>query len=295
MYQLQAGLARIQENGRIVNSLLGLPIQQAGNIGCNAFREDLMFCPQDGIDVKNYGLVLTERLLGLNRDELINNNLVPKMVADRVILNSDIIWIKSVSKRYKIFQKKEYGPTLYVRGNISLKPHQIFFISTCTQLQAFKAKDRVEANGTSSLTKIHLDTSRKFHIKKIASPSLELSIFSSKIFYVGKTSRLNSNGDEIDALYSTDLNGRTIELVEGVERMKIRYGIKNPNHIIYLSADEINSWNDVVSVQVSLLLNSIEPAYQTSEKYILEDEQILSKDRLMRKWWVYEWPIRTIG
>ena len=46
--QTQIGLSRIQENGRIANVLLGGPIQQAGNIGCNAFSNDISFIVHDG-------------------------------------------------------------------------------------------------------------------------------------------------------------------------------------------------------------------------------------------------------
>lgn len=49
----------------------------------------------------------------------------------------------------------------------------------------------------------------------------ELLKIQSVIYYIGNTGRMHVNGESILALYALDLKGRHLELMEGVEAMKI--------------------------------------------------------------------------
>lgn len=101
-----------------------------------------------------------------------------------------------------------------------------------------------------------------------------LSVLHSTIYYVGDTQRKNAKGRLIYALYSTDLNGRTLELVEGVEKIEIFFGSFTEGALDYQKAQEISDWSAIVSVRIKALLNTIE-----------DTEPIITK------WWHYEWPL----
>ena len=96
------------------------------------------------------------------------------------------------------------------------------------------------------------------------------------------------------ALYSTDLNGRTLELIEGVEHFEVRYGVKVKEKIIYFAHHQVSSWQEVVSVRILALLNSIEDGLKAPKFYQFRDKNVMPSDRLIRMWWAFEWTIKGI-
>ncbi|MGE3318750.1 MAG: PilW family protein [Candidatus Berkiella sp.] len=113
---------------------------------------------------------------------------------------------------------------------------------------------------------------QKAHLTKI--PTGRCSLLVSHLYYVGKTKRLNAKGKPIYALYSTDFNGRTLELVEGVEQLDFSYGYFLDGRLVYNKAQQIQNWGEIVSVRLSALLNSVE-----------------ENDPKVQKWWSFEWPL----
>ena len=73
------------------------------------------------------------------------------------------------------------------------------------------------------------------------------------------------------------LAGTDIELVEGVDRLEVLYGIdtagdsRSANQ--YVSADRVTNWNRVRSIRVAVLANSVDQLNRTSEvpPYVLLD------------------------
>ena len=64
------------------------------------------------------------------------------------------------------------------------------------------------------------------------------------------------------------------DLVDGVEGMRVLYGISTDNEPpVYVSASAVGNWDDVVSVQVYLLLRSTrpDPGHQDSRTYQMGD------------------------
>lgn len=106
-------------------------------------------------------------------------------------------------------------------------------------------------------------------------PSLGMhSLLVSNLYYVGKTKRYNAMGKPIYALYSTDFNGRTLELVEGVEQLEFWYGFLHDGQIIYQKSQQIQNWHAIVSVRLKALLNSVE-----------------ENEPKVQRWWNFEWPL----
>ena len=97
-----------------------------------------------GIDSLNYGLTKTERIVGLNKEGLVKNTLVPKSVIERVVFDGDIVWIKSVSSRYPIDPAQYTESFLHWSARSGLKPDQIIFLSTCTHVQVLRVRDIVD-------------------------------------------------------------------------------------------------------------------------------------------------------
>ena len=85
------------------------------------------------------------------------------------------------------------------------------------------------------------------------------------MFYVGKRGDTATNPPALfrRQLSATGTAGVAEELIEGVESMQILYGEnidQDPRATVdtYVPADLVANWNDVISIRISLLMQSIE-------------------------------------
>jgi type IV pilus assembly protein PilW len=292
IFLTQQALARIQENARMLSDVLGNAVKTGGNIGCSGFREDMSFHISPDIDSDYFGLHPCKRIMGITKAYLQNTLHVDKKIIERVAPDSDVIWIKSVRKSYPL-RKSTKGEDGFVllHGNPKLKGGEIIAISDCSHVDFFKAKKKSEEVNriTSKIT-----FTNGFQFSKKFQEGAQVGIIASKLFYIGDTGRVNSNNKSIMALFSTDLNGRTLELIEGAEFLDILYGVDNKNGISYLKQAEVKDWKRVVKIKAEILLNSIEDGLIEPKKYEIKQTQVMPKDRLMRMWWSYEWPIKGL-
>lgn len=261
---LQQGIARIQENARIASILLQEQITTSGNFGCNRLAEDLAIKVSPDIDAKIFGLDNHKGLEGAHFSKLKSE--VKKRVK-RKVTSSDILWIKRVRDKHLFFNKT---------ARSALEKGVIIVISDCNQVNVLRNKPN--------------DKETEYEFMRKYTENTEIGILSSTLLYVGNTYRKNANGSPINSLYSTDINGRTLELVEGAEDFKVFYGTGN-NEIIYWDYNNLPAGEKIVKIQIRILLTSIEDALSTSQVYQIDGENHLPKDRLMRMWWIYEFPI----
>ena len=74
-------------------------------------------------------------------------------------------------------------------------------------------------------------------------------------YFIGDTKRKNSRGHRIFALYRRTLHGVREELIAGIYKMKIQYGLMAKNHrdiVRYVAANAVTHWADVKSVAMTL-------------------------------------------
>lgn len=235
LFDLQQDLAFIQENARVFSVILGEAVRTAGNIGCNAFGDDIPCKIHPDIDAKHYGLAPFVRVLGLSSEQIKKNPLVPNTLYSRIIAGSDVLWLKTVTNN----------------PHHEFKVGEVAVIADCSHVEFLKiSKDNIKNK-------------------------VDKNLFSSKIYYIGDTGRKSTNNQPVFALYSTDLNGRTMELIEGVAVINILYGIKQNDKITYLTFDKIPHWDQVIKIRMNVLLTSIESS--------------------LKMWWNFEWPIKGVA
>jgi type IV pilus assembly protein PilW len=93
----------------------------------------------------------------------------------------------------------------------------------------------------------------------------ELLKLQGTIFYIGKRANAAENPP---ALFRRQLNSNAVagtpeEMLEGIENMQILYGVNLDRDMqntvnAYLPADQVPAWNKVISLRLSLLVQSIE-------------------------------------
>jgi len=292
MTMMQQAMARLQENGRMINSILGEAIANAGTIGCNGFNTHTPLRVH-GISAKNYGILADQRLLGISREALFDNKKKKKNVLSRMAPESDILWIKNVTAHYPIENIATQSATLKGVVPWLAKDHGVVVIADCAQSDFLALKNDVQplGKGLSSLN-LTVDSAQweAGRYKKGA----KMGLLSSTLFYVGRAAHKNAQNNPVWALYASDLNApHAYQLLEGVEFLSLRYGVLEKNKMIFYEKNNVSDWNRVRAVRARVLLNSIDDGLVAPKPYVIDKKTYDPRDRLMRMWWEYEWVIKS--
>ncbi len=157
----------------------------------------------------------------------------------RAKFHSDIVLIQSLDPN-TVPVKFAKGQHISLPRRALFHPDDKLLISDCQHAEAFQWRD--------------------INLKYTYQGDSEIGFLDKIIYYIGDTGRSTHEGKPIHALYRRNLNKslhNPIELVEEVENMSIRFGIKNGlnDNIIYVSPDQIKRGSDVRSLEVTLLFN----------------------------------------
>jgi len=110
--------------------------------------------------------------------------------------------------------------------------------------------------------------------------------FTTMAYYIGDTNRKNQQGQSILGLFQKPEEGDRVELISGIEQMQILYGVsKNPASelLVYLPAEQVTDWLSVRSVQIDLLLNSIDAVLNKPQTYFFQGQTVMPQDLLLYK------------
>jgi type IV pilus assembly protein PilW len=231
----QQALFQIQVNARTIDYLLGKALRNSGVIGCQHLHTQINISTEEGASLVDYGLFAKQGFKGIKLSEL-PKTLGTSRVSNRAVEASDLLWLQSIEP---------------LTNRKAIKEGTVLIASDCQYASVFRWREKYLLPADRMINRLTLT-----------------------IYYIGKTKRTNANNKPIYALYSTDLNGRTLELVEGVEQLVFSYGHLKNDQMIYQAAQEIEDWNSIISVRLKALLNSVE-----------ENEPII------KKWWNFEWPL----
>jgi type IV pilus assembly protein PilW len=194
--------------------------------------------------------------------------------ATHVMPGSDIfrIWRADNPLQFEIHSNSNAAnPKIKLLGTASIPENSLIVLSDCVNLLLIARACKTKPDGANTEVDItpscgndppgHVDLNT---LKKPA----EAMLLTSYIYYVGKRANAASNPP---ALFRRPLGndgkaGTPEELIEGVENMQVLYGIdtNGDNEVdrgadgkpVYLSAESVPDWQQVISVQVALLLAS---------------------------------------
>lgn len=187
-------------------------------------------------------------LKGITYQDIPNALRASRQVMKRIVPEGDILWLQMSLKSYPMAASTQILA--------QYKPGTRVLLTDCQKMTALTVKPGMT-----------VDT-RNYDA------TATLNVLSSTIYYVARSSRKNAQGNPILALYSTDFNGRTIELVEGVEELRFTYGQIAQGKLEYLPAHAVQNWQQVISVRLQALLNTVE-----------------TYEPRLQKWWYFEWPL----
>jgi len=274
-YRVQEGLARLQENGRFAIDFITRDVRGAGFVGCPGSTTPIVNT------LNNAGSLPWNFASPMQGFEAITSTTWSSTTAslplDASIISAlggrDVITVRrSVGDPVPVVSQPAGAPpgsspiTVAVTAALSAfdtPANQIAMISDCTNAAVFQIRNppnpsggtmnhaiggasppAAPGNATDALGKDFTNTAEVVRLSTIT-------------YYVRQTGTASGR----PALWRQVGGAAAQELVEGVQDMQIRYGVDTdgdqvPNQ--YLQANAVTDFNNVVSVRVDLLLQSIE-------------------------------------
>ena len=269
-YELQDSLSRVQENSRFAYHFLAREIRQAGSSGCAGRGEDDMMLCQPGVDNCPEGSD-TEFLFDLDPDrglEAYEVNDLPSDIRDGLdpqpLDGNPVLVIRgAVSGELPLRSGQSSGQNVHVQTPHDVQAGEILAISDCEMTSTFQ----VTANPQSDSPSLTHNTGGSAHPgNQSGKPSRPYAEGASIVRLGTSVFYLAENQDGEPALYrslNTGIGSGEVEpseeLVEGVERMGLEFGmatVRRGETGEFRSIDEISpvQWPDVVSVRMSLLV-----------------------------------------
>jgi type IV pilus assembly protein PilW len=291
----QEARLRMQEGGRFGINFLSQEIRMAGYLGCLGSIEgtsanNLLDGPpthfQPGWGIQGWEAAGTGP--GVTNNSTLNVAQVATSTSEwstgdpnivmpvfNAVPNSDIVrvWGGSGTAGTVSVITQGVTPTITVETNAGISGNDFLLISDCEQVDIAQACVVVAGTAPATTSIISLSTGcSPGNVSGALITSItdvgalaEVIRLQGTVFYVGKRGGLAANPP---ALFRAQLaNDGTLaaaeELIEGVESMQILYGVNTDEDIrstadAYLTADLVTQWQDVISVRITLLMQSID-------------------------------------
>lgn len=283
---------RIQENGRFALNFLGNEIRMAGYLGCQGSIQGASvnntldappatFQPDTGIQ----GWEAAGTAPGVINNSAANVATVASTTAEwstggvgfnipnvQAVPNSDIVRLWGgwgSSGTVSTVNNAGADPVIQAESSIGIVADDFLIISDCEQADFVQACLVAPTGGAATTVDITLSTGCNpgnlgTAIVTSSAPA-EVIRLEGALYYVGKR---DDDADNPPSLYRSVLTATGTaapaeELIEGVESMQLLYGVNTDQDIratvdTYLTADQVVNWDEVISVRVSLLMQSVE-------------------------------------
>lgn len=155
------------------------------------------------------------------------------------------------------------GSDLIVQGDISdIWDGDLAIIATCDSGDLFEISSISTSESQTTITPATALT-QPYTVTADSQNQAQVLKFYSRLYYVGDTGRANSNGDQIRALFEQSfpydmVSNPPIELVEGVDLLIVKFGVKLANEsIVFVDAGDPNfDQTRVSSIELGLLIAS---------------------------------------
>lgn len=235
---LQIALHNIQTHAKQAIDILAADIHQAGYLGCARLTREFPL-----VSFAPYQLLATTKLQGYDG--------ISDAVTIRHASYPAAILMRDMQQKKADFHSFANYSILYASNIVRFAEGSILLIADCQSAEIFVAKHVIHlSNGLQKII-----SNKPLHTNYLKNS--EISYLVENHYFIGKTKYQYADGSVISALYVKKINHRKIELVDGVEDMKIIYFVKQHHTYIRQHARDITDWSRVVGVSVELLLKAL--------------------------------------
>ncbi|PAV25162.1 PilW family protein [Tamilnaduibacter salinus] len=256
--RMSESLARVQEAGRIALGIMARDIRMSGFQGCSDPMQDI--APNftaSSLDGDFFGAGLRGVEVGGSNWESATGHIDVNNIKTSAISGTDVVQVRRASAPVAVLDSDmatagsviqtvdENGAKDFTLGEAAL-------ITNCVNADVFTVENEdgeTEQIKHSSLSNVYPAGSRVFH-------------FSTDTYWVQDTGRQDDQGNAVFGLYQ---NGS--EIVAGVERLQVQYGVREGDNIRYGGAADVNDdeWNDVEAIRVGLLVSDAQSVMANSD------------------------------
>lgn len=306
--ELNTAMANMQENARFALSAIGADIRMAGYQGCLDSRRGRMTVksiaapvPTDGVNAD--GSIKHNINLSAATGSVIQpsgewkpeipGNFTPSDT-NPPIPGTHALSVQYGNSRQSLLQgpvnsgasPNLQGPAVTV-DDLEFAAGDLALIGNCESVDLFTVTAVQSSNGGQSLAHDAAQNSdanftTRYGIPRNIAQTYVMG-FESRIYYVGDTGLENSSGDQVRALYMqsfpyNDPDNPPAEVVQGVENLRVAYGISTDDTLRYVTADDpAFRPEDVESIQIGLILSSWDRIAEQDDTntYVLAGQSIL--------------------
>lgn len=276
-YRMNDGISRIQENARFSLYFLSKDLRNAGQSSCISRVRNKLDADADdylsfksavtGWDATNTQSGQTFTLTGNTAaDNQWKNGGLPTYLSGKVIAGSDVLSFKNYTPLdVNIDSNQPSANQIGTVGAHGIEAGSILLVGNCWQTELFQSRSAATStsltapNGSGDPGNRNLGSAPWL---RTYTPQDSVFGLQKTIYYIG------TGASGLPALFRYQTYAAQIantndaqELVEGVESMQIFYGEDTdaildgfPN--LYVSADQVGNWDNIVSVRIGLLLRS---------------------------------------
>lgn len=220
---LQIAINTIQENAQAALNLMRNDIHNAGLIGCARLTSDFPLINHTNIIFNtNNRISGTNHSITIRHAGLMSNNLIQAM-------NDDI--------------------SLYISNN-HYKMGDVVILSDCQSAEIFQITKIESTNNHSAKIIFSTPLARRFD------QTAELRLLEINTYAIHPTSRTNTVGKLISALYLQNIKNRNNELIEGIDALEMKYTIIHAGAIMTVNADQISDWSALIGVHIALTVSA---------------------------------------
>lgn len=289
-FRMQDGLARQQENFRFAHYYLSREIRMAGYNGCGGLNNVTPIIQANNVPP---GIDLTFNLNQVIEGYQSNGNgswspALPSNLTGKVADDSDVIVIKNAAPESVLLSSPmvQSNTAMHVINRLNILQGDIILITDCEKADIFYVTN------VANSTVISHGSNGNFtaHLSKAYQTDAFMMRFNISAFYLKDTGRTSTTGTPIRALYLQRTDGTEHELVDGIEGMKVTYGVDTTGDGMansFQTASTVatgNNWGNVYAVKISLLSNTIEEVSPTQQAYTFNGTTVNNPgDRLLRR------------
>ncbi|MCC6207188.1 MAG: PilW family protein [Gammaproteobacteria bacterium] len=285
-YRLLEATSRVQENGRFAVGFVSEDVRMAGFRGC--YRGD----PADiepGINTP--ASFNWDYATGITGNEWTGAGWTPglnALIAGQVVNGSDVLITRGLADDGVNLTAPSSFTEIFAADAGNITNGDIMIVSDCTQSSAFQVTSQASAAGIVALSHVSGGTwvpgNVSSTLARTYGTDAQVGRLVTNVYYIGT----GASGAPALFRQSTQPGGamQAQELAEDVENMQVLYGEDTDNDDVanrYVTANNVGTWNDVVSVRVSLLIRSENNISSSAQTYTYNDTETTADDRRVRR------------
>ncbi len=268
-FDTQQALSRIQETGRLAMEFLSRDIRMAGYMGCGSRTEGAIVIDSTGLTAglhKNFAVGLeglTSAPANLITTEPVDGDILVVRAADaQPLFVNNINSANSLSVNVSASGVSD-------GCNSGICTGAVVSASDCVDSRIFIVEQLAVAGNTLTLTDVPIPEGN-------FAEGAELVPVNTYVYFVAP-----SVGDETrSSLWQKINSNAALELLEGVEQMRLMYGEGDD----YFDADDVGDWDRIDNVRVEIVVASIaDNVLNEPQPYTFDGAVVEPDDRRLRQ------------